>query len=68
MTKVENIAKEIIKESKDENEIELFRKYPKVYYSTEKDDGISDDQRIKYKEHSLRFLELIIEIKNLDLA
>ena len=36
MTKVENIAKEIIKESKDENEIELFRKYPKVYYSTEK--------------------------------
>ncbi len=36
MTKVENIAKEIIKESNNENEMELLKKYPKVYYSTEK--------------------------------
>lgn len=39
-----------------------------VYYSTEKDDGIADDQRMKYREHLLRFLELIMEIKNLGLV
>ena len=39
-----------------------------VYESTKKDEGKSDDQRTRYKEHILRFLEMIIEIKNLDLV